>query len=504
MSILVVCECGAKLHTSEANAGKVGRCPHCGRQFKCPTVEESAAYEKAEAERVAAEKAAADAAAAAMEAAQQAAAERAAHAGEGGETEEESPTPPSYSDSLLAFTPSTWGGGDDDEPVPDEFNQPEPKPEEPVERSRSKTKYRVPDANMVPQEPWEAVKTFDAQAGTITAMAFTVDGRFLATAGDDGAIKIYDLTSQTPPASLGKLDLPAGCLAFSPDGKRLAIGASRKREPDNPSTNLWVFDAVKKKVMLECAAHKDSVLALEFGPKSDVLMTGGDCLAEHNAPTLCVWDVAKAATIGGKAAGDEDKEDDPNAPVPDPFAVKKAGGPQTGFRPSDETVVKAIVRDGRGRFMAVACGSGMTIWRPNPPQQLVEISGGSFGAIQSLTESPDGHYLVGGLDGSLRVWDLPGERKMVGQLAGHDAVVRHCSFCFDNEHLVAVSLPEGEWSATQCKIWDVPTKEDRATLDPPNGSRIENALFIPGHRLVVTGAADGTVSIWKQTGKRRI
>ena len=62
------------------------------------------------------------------------------------------------------------------------------------------------------------------QAGAIRQIAFSPDGNIIASASQDGVVKLWNAKTGKPTASF--LCNPAcSCLAFSPDGKTLAVGA---------------------------------------------------------------------------------------------------------------------------------------------------------------------------------------------------------------------------------------------------------------------------------------
>src|SRR5207248_1255611 len=67
------------------------------------------------------------------------------------------------------------------------------------------------------------VKAFEPHPkAPVHQVAVSPDWRFLATAGEDGAIKLWELGGFKELKTLGGHETRVRCLAFSGDGKRLA------------------------------------------------------------------------------------------------------------------------------------------------------------------------------------------------------------------------------------------------------------------------------------------
>ena len=69
--------------------------------------------------------------------------------------------------------------------------------------------------------------------GMVNAVAFSKDGRMLASVGDDGDVQVWDPASGRLMRRLGRHAKPARALAFAPDGKTLATGG------DDNQLLLW-------------------------------------------------------------------------------------------------------------------------------------------------------------------------------------------------------------------------------------------------------------------------
>jgi WD40 repeat protein len=73
------------------------------------------------------------------------------------------------------------------------------------------------------------------------SVAYSPDGRRLATGNLDGSVKVWDATSGYPREllTLGGQSLPLGHVTFSPDGSRLAAAGG-----DSKAVRVW--DATAK------------------------------------------------------------------------------------------------------------------------------------------------------------------------------------------------------------------------------------------------------------------
>jgi WD40 repeat protein len=127
--------------------------------------------------------------------------------------------------------------------------------------------------------------------GDINAVAFSPDCRIIATGSADRTARLWDAATGKPlgPPMNHLGDINA--VAFSPDGKTIATGSR-----DN-TARLW--DAATGKPLGPPMAHQAEVLAVAFSPDGKTIATGsGDRTArlwdmpspvEDNAKRIIVW-----------------------------------------------------------------------------------------------------------------------------------------------------------------------------------------------------------------------
>ena len=113
-------------------------------------------------------------------------------------------------------------------------------------------------------------KSWSSQVKTANAMTISSDGAYLATIGNDRAVRVWTLADGELINTLPPLPTVVDKLALSPDGKRLAAGDGYSGI--RPSA-VHLFDLDAKKWLRAYQGHKASVTALQFLPDGKTLMS---------------------------------------------------------------------------------------------------------------------------------------------------------------------------------------------------------------------------------------
>ena len=210
----------------------------------------------------------------------------------------------------------------------------------------------------------------EGHTNTVTALAITKDGKFLATGGTDKTIRLWDLTPGV--ARLARVfqghSEEVSSLAFSPDGKTLATSS------DRAYVRLWDF-ATGDPLLRFAGTDPDSyVSALTFSPDGKLVATGASEMSFPKWHKVWLWDVATGHPV---AALD-------------------------GHQGSVTSV--AFSRDGR----ALASGSTdrtVQIWDVATGKTMRALEGHDD-SVDSIAFAHGGSVLASGSkDGSVRLWN---------------------------------------------------------------------------------------------------
>lgn len=262
-------------------------------------------------------------------------------------------------------------------------------------------------------------------AGILSSVAFSPNGKTLA-AGASGGLKSGSQAKGTTyllNVNSGKRTLTlgpgGGAEAFSPDGVMLATAGG----PHNSATYLWNVDRGGKKIATLNDHHGSSVESVSFSPDGKMLATN-----DRNG-VVYLWRLPRGPRT---------------TRVSLPGVVSTPGGPN----------FDAVAFSPRGSMLAMGGSDGQAyLFNPARPDSSRTLSTPDSSGVTSVAFSQGGALLAASeMDGVTYVWNLD--------------------------------------------------SRSRISLDDPDGSVIESVAFSPNGKWLATGDANGNTYLWSLAAKK--
>ena len=315
--------------------------------------------------------------------------------------------------------------------------------------------------------------------------AFSPDGRQLASAGQDGTVRLWDPATGHQQATLTGHTSGVTAVAFSPDGRQLASAGY------DGTVRLW--DPATGTGQVTLTGHGDAVLGGAFSPDGRQLA----CACRDG--TVRLWDLAtghQQATLTGHMAAVTGVAFSPDgrqlASASYDMTVRlwdSATGHQQATLTGHGDVVYAMAFSPDGRQLASASEDGtVRLWDPATGTAQATLAGHG-GRVHAVAFSPDGRQLASASeDGTVRLWD-PATGTAQATLAGHGGRVHAVAFSPDGRQLASAGK-DGT-----VRLWDPATGTAQATL-AGHGGRVHAVAFSPDGRQLASAGKDGTVRLW--------
>ncbi|AKV67221.1 serine/threonine-protein kinase [Microcystis panniformis] len=287
-------------------------------------------------------------------------------------------------------------------------------------------------------------KTLTGHSNVVWSVAYSPDGRYLASGSWDKTIKIWEVATGKQLRTLTGHSDWVRSVVYSPDGRYLASGSWDK--------TIKIWEVATGKELRTLTGHSREVMSVVYSPDGRYLASGSD------DDTLTIWEVAT--------------------------------GKQLRTLTGHSLFVMSVVYSPDGRYLASGNDDKtIKIWEVATGKQLRTLTGHSDW-VRSVVYSPDGRYLASGSwDKTIKIWEVA-TGKELRTLTGHSREVMSVVYSPDGRYLASGS------DDNTIKIWEVATGKELRTLTG-HSDVVISVVYSPDGRYLASGSGDNTIKIWR-------
>jgi WD40 repeat protein len=279
----------------------------------------------------------------------------------------------------------------------------------------------------------------------VRCLAYSPDGRLLASSSGDGTVRVWDLATARERVSLPNGGYEAPAMAFAPDGRTLASADW------DGAVRLWDPATGQPRAKLR---HRYHVIGLTY-------IRDGRMLVTVTRQKVYLWNAA-------------------------------AGKCQTTYRLFYGPYLCRPAVAGDGKLVALTESGGHTtvVWDTSGQNALVRMEARSL--TRSLALARDGRTLATATGYAVKLWD-PATGRLQATLKGMGRVVHAVAFTPDSR-----ALASGGEDKT-VRLWDVAAGRLRAAFDWNLGT-VSALAFAPDGTTAAAAGQTADIMVWDVDG----
>ncbi len=292
------------------------------------------------------------------------------------------------------------------------------------------------------------LSTYKGQCGPVFCVAFSPDGKRIAYGGQDATVRIWEIGG-TPREPLYWHPQPVTCIRFTPDGSRI-ISVSK----DGTMTD-WDLRAARPRRKLTLS--RDGLRAL------DISEDGKWVVGQFGSGMIKVWN---------SESGPEDPD----------------------WKPGRSTAIQDLAIDREGQMILASTRRGLMLLRKAEPEKAAGTSNrvkvdGIGNNVGHVALSPDGHYLAAASGSVVTICDRS-RNEPPRSFSWHSQAVTSLAFSHDGRRLATGG------DDNTLHIWDVEKSDWAASLEG-HKKGLNSIRFSPDNQRIAAAGQDGFIYHWR-------